>query len=86
MKRFWFEFDTSTLKFVPYGTNIGCGVTAYDYEDALSILEERVFQAQLPGMTAVIPDVDVRNLDQNHVIPNMSSPNSRGVWFPQGYD
>jgi hypothetical protein len=28
---------------------------------------------------------DMRQLDQNHVVPNMGNWFERGVWFPLGY-
>jgi len=31
----------------------------------------------------VVKDVDIRNLDQHHVIPNMGPPNFKSVWFPR---
>jgi hypothetical protein len=31
-------------------------------------------------------NLDIRTLDQGHVIPNMKDPTLRGVWFPLGYD
>jgi len=33
-----------------------------------------------------VEDVDVRTLDQGHVIPNMLPPDRRGVWYPMGYE
>ncbi|MCW2926654.1 MAG: hypothetical protein JWM86_622, partial [Thermoleophilia bacterium] len=33
----------------------------------------------------VTEDVDVRDLDQGHVIPNMGVVVWRGVWYPSGY-
>jgi hypothetical protein len=86
MKRFWFEFDFAGYKTFPHGLIIGCGVTAFDYTDALSILKNKVFQEDLPPITKKIEDIDVSKLDQGHVIPNMRPPNIRGVWFPLGYE
>jgi hypothetical protein len=60
-------------------------VTAYSYEDALSLLKEKVFEGTEPPIIDVVPDVDISELDQNHVIPNMGVPVWRGVWFPLGY-
>jgi hypothetical protein len=64
----------------------GCGVSAYDYDDALALVGKHVF----PGVTPpdpveVVEDVDVSQLDPGHVLPNMEAPVIRGVWFPQGY-
>jgi hypothetical protein len=30
----------------------------------------------------VVEDVDIRDLDQGHVVPNMGPVNFRGVWYP----
>ena len=47
-------------------------------EDLQRIARRRVFEP-----SGVIEDVDVRDLDQNHVVPNMDPPNFHGVWFPR---
>ena len=83
LRRFWFRFE-SLPKFT--SLQLGCGVTARDYEDALSILGETVFSRQtIPPIQNVIEDVDIGSLDQGHVVPNMEPPIFRGVWFPKGY-
>jgi hypothetical protein len=83
LKRFWFEFEPFGH---PTALNIGCGVTARDYDDAVNILREHVFTGQpFPKVLRVLPDVDVRGLDKDHVIPNMGVVTQRGVWFPLGF-
>jgi len=63
------------------------GVTAYTQTDALEILRYLAFApAGLPELIEIVADVDVRSLDQGHVIPNMNPPNWRGIWYPKGYD
>jgi hypothetical protein len=80
--RFWLKFSPLP----PSPLNLGCGVTAYDYNDALTLLRERVFVGKLmPKIVEVVEDVDIRTLDTNHIIPNMESPAIRGVWFPMGF-
>lgn len=83
LKRFWFRFASieplSSLR-------LGCGVTAYDYDDAIAILRETIFLNQeLPSVDSVIEGVDVTSLDQRHVIPNMEPVIWRGVWYPKGF-
>jgi hypothetical protein len=86
LRRFWFNFRVA-LKDAPPGIAIGCGVTAYDYQDALELIRERVFKNNsLPPIQKAIEDVDVSTLDANHVLPNMAVPVERGVWFPLGYN
>ena len=40
----------------------------------------------MPIIKRMIENVDIRELDQGHVVPNMKPPNWRGVWFPLGYN
>ena len=83
LHRYWFEFDLpqSQARLVSYG--LGCGVTAYDYEDAITLMKDRVFKdSELPPIRNMIGDVDVSTLDGKDVKPNMGMPVFRGVWFP----
>lgn len=65
----------------------GYGVTAFDEADTLQVLQHVVFAGQpMPVVSEVRADVDIRDLDQGHVVPNMAPPNWRGVWFPKRYD
>jgi hypothetical protein len=65
----------------------GCGVTAYDEDDARRLVRERVFAGGvLPPIGKAIEDIDISTLDDEHVRPNMGVPIRRGVWFPKGYD
>jgi hypothetical protein len=75
--RFWFEFD-----------NIhSYGVTAWNYDDAINILKEKVFSnTPFPVIKHVIENVDVSALDKGHVLPNMAIPTIRSIWFPLGYN
>jgi len=87
MRRFWFEFEIDAACNSPAGIGRGCGVTAIDYNDAIKIMNAKVFtEIKMPIIKRVIPDVDIRLLDQGHVIPNMKPPLARGVWYPLGYD
>jgi hypothetical protein len=80
------QLDTSLLHRYWFSTTSGpgIGVTAYSVEDARRLLE-----TALPHLIAdidpntVIEDVDIRSLDQNHVIPNIGPPNVRGTWYPR---
>ncbi len=71
---------------MPTVLNMGCGVTAHDYDDAIDLLRERVFGGRAPDVIAFEEEVDVSKLDKNHVIPNMGSVVVRGIWFPDGYN
>jgi hypothetical protein len=73
LMRYWFK----TKK------GLGFGITAFSEEDAKVLLTD---MATTIGkdyeVLEIITNVDVRTLDQNHVIPNMGPPNLRGVWYP----
>jgi hypothetical protein len=75
LHRYW--FDTKGKE------HLGFGVTAYSVEDAKVLVDEAAKRLGLSAQVVeVVEDVDVRDLDQNHVVPNMGPPNFRGVWFP----
>src|ERR1700722_7441977 len=70
-----------------YRSGLGFGITARDWNDAMSLLGEagRVYLAA-PIDTAMIEASkeikSIDELDQSHVLPNMGSMLRRGVWFP----
>jgi hypothetical protein len=81
LHRYWFTFDEPPKAsfFV-----LGCGVTAVDREDAERLLRSAWFAADgLPRIHGAIEDVDVRDLDAGHVLPNMGDPSIRGIWYPR---
>jgi hypothetical protein len=85
--RFWIEFELENNRTYPPGIGIGCGVSAIDYQDAVEILKRKMFkETEMPKIKRHVPNVDIRELDQGHVIPNMNPPNYRGIWFPLGND
>ena len=82
LKRYWFQFE---LIDAPSALNLGCGITAYSRDDALTILRERVFRGgDSPRIVNVQEDVDVSTLDPKHVLGNIGLVVDRGVWFPLG--
>jgi hypothetical protein len=85
--RYWFEFESSQINDLPPGLTWGCGITAYDYSDAISILRLKVFKGQeIPELKITKENIDIRTLDQRHIVINMRDPSLRGVWFPAVYD
>lgn len=81
LHRYWFKFEPLGR---PTVLNLGCGVTAYSREDAETLVREQVFKdEEMPRVSSVVEDVDVRTLDQKHIAPNMGDVSLRGVWFPQ---
>ena len=84
LRPYWFNFEMLNK---PSPLNLGCGVTAYDYDDAITLLGQRVFAGrELPRIVGFREDVDISTLDQKHVLPNLGSVLVRGIWFPQGYE
>lgn len=84
--KFWFDFG-SERNTLPIGVNRGCGVTAYNHDDAISILRELVFlEKEIPLIEKIVEDIDVSELDKDHVLVNMGDVLRRGVWYPLGYN
>jgi hypothetical protein len=81
LHRYWFTFENSPQ---PSILNLGCGVTAVDEADARQMIEDQVYPAHgFQEIKGVVTDVDISTLDQGHVVPNMTMPLVRGVWFPR---
>jgi hypothetical protein len=86
LTRYWIELDFPD-GYPPHATRLGIGVTAFDRDDAMRLVAERVFPAgDVPHVREIREGVDVSMLDPGHVLPNMGPPNRRGIWFPLGYD
>jgi hypothetical protein len=83
LKRFWFTFGSFQH---PTPLNFGCGVTAHDYQDALAIMRDSVFQGATPAVQDCVENVDVSRLEPKHVLPNLGNVLVRGVWFPLGHE
>ncbi|WP_139174742.1 hypothetical protein [Lysobacter enzymogenes] len=83
LKCYWFKFEMFSQ---PTSLNIGCGVTAHDYSDAIGLLRSKVFDGNDFVVLNFHEDVKLSELDQSHVVPNMGVITSRGIWFPLGYD
>lgn len=73
MIRYWFEFNFNDyMGAIPPELHLGCGVTAFSSEHALSLLKSKVFKDKVvPEITKCINNVDINTLDQGHVLPNM---------------
>lgn len=80
LHKYWITFDKSTnASFF----NLGCGVTAYNEEDALELLRDRFApEDEIPEVAAITEIHALDQLEKNHVMPNISNPVARGVWFP----
>src|SRR5687768_13629377 len=90
LRRFWFEFDLSgeALRRFGYFPSYGVGITAYNYEDALSLLRKWVIRGdEMPKITKVIENVNVSrlleaNFAHTKLLPHLGCPAWRGVWHP----
>jgi hypothetical protein len=62
------------------------GVTAYSFDDAISILKQKVYRnEEMPPVKTSIENIKFKDLDQNHVVPNMGAITERGIWYPLNY-
>ena len=77
LRRYWF----------PVPGHWGIGVTAYTRAEAIELATKAADRLtwRIDPQTA-IEDVDVRDLDQNHIVPNMGVVTWLGIWFPNGID
>jgi hypothetical protein len=63
---------------------LGVGVTAFNVEDARSLIRLNTFlMSYEPIFDSYIENVNIHDLDQNHVIPNMGVVVDRGIWYPR---
>ena len=72
MTRYWFK---TRLR-------LGIGVTAHTLEDARRMISERLAIDGFGEIIEIVANVDVRSLDQGHVIPNLGPCSNRGIWYP----
>jgi hypothetical protein len=78
LKRFWYPATNASI--------MGVGVTAYSRSEAEVLAAHVATEMRYTLAPDPIEDVDVRTLDQNHVVVNMGVSSQRGVWFPLGFD
>lgn len=87
MIRYWIKFNFENYASIPSGTRMGCGVTALNYEDALKLINDKLFgNKPMAPIEQLIEDIDISTLDANHILPNIGLPTRRGIWFPVGYE
>jgi hypothetical protein len=84
LKRYWFIVFPED-RFGPRNF----GVTAYSKILAKELIIESMIKLNLEekiktlnNNTEVIENIDIRLLDEGHVIPNMGVVTFEGVWFP----
>ena len=73
---YWIEFEG-------LGLASQFGVTAYSLDDARFLLKKLWFnKTEMPVIKNVIENIQFKDLDQNHVVPNMGPITERGIWYP----
>lgn len=82
LRRFWII----TFPEDPLGPR-NIGVTAFTIEEAKQIARNAILNMNLSwikidAQTKFIEDIDIRSLDQDHVIPNIGVVSFQGIWFP----
>jgi len=85
LKRYWFEFDFSNpcLSRYRYLPACGCGITAFDYEDALKIMRRFILRDNnMPAFSRIVENIDISTIEDMNVRPNLGVPVWRGVWYP----
>ena len=90
LRRYWFEFEFSSedRRWFAYWPSYGIGVTAYNFEDALTLVRRWVVRGdEMPKIATVIEDVDVsvvfaRYFSLTSFFPRFGCPVWRGVWHP----
>ena len=71
MRRFWFQFEKVPQ---PTALNLGCGVTAFDRDDAIAIVNEFVsVKGVTPNISGIIDDVDLSGLEDPHIHSNIGT-------------
>lgn len=86
LKRYWFEFDYPEPRighgaYIP--ANDCCGITAFDYDDALKIMRRFMLREnETPSFCQVIENIDISAIDDENVHRNLGVPIWRGVWYP----
>jgi len=80
LKKWFIKFEENEF------SQLGFGVTALSIEDSLEILKSNVFKSnELPKILECEEITSLNQLEQNHVMPNISDHLARGIWFPQGF-
>jgi len=76
LKTYWIES--------PSIRGLGCGVTAFSRDDAFQLLSASGYTLSPEDPAIRITEgIQIADLDQNHVVPNMGPLVFRGVWFPR---
>jgi hypothetical protein len=72
LMRFWFKTEPG----------LGYGVTAFSRRDAESLLHSFGLPREGETVVQLIENIEVSELDANHILPNSGPVEVRGVWYP----
>lgn len=76
LKTYWIES--------PAIRSLGLGVTAFSRDDAFQLLSASGYTLSADDLSLRVTEgIQVADLDQNHIIPNMGPIVFRGVWYPR---
>jgi hypothetical protein len=79
LTRYWFEFVRGGQA---TALSLGCGITAYNLDDARRMLRQEIFPLYGDRATVrVLEGVEFASLDER-VRLHLGNPTVRGVWFP----
>jgi hypothetical protein len=78
-----FDWEKAEQSFSSYKlVQIGCGVTAYGWKDAQSILSTELFKDDpIPPIEFAIESIGIGDLNEQ-VRPHIGYFDKRGIWFP----
>ncbi len=79
MIRYWLTFSGLDT---PHPINLGCGVTARSYDDAMVLVQAAFPDLAVGSPATVVENIDISTLDAKHVLPNVGNVLARGVWWP----
>ena len=79
---YWIEFEGWGM-----GSQSQFGVTAYSLDDAKFLLRKPFFEGifgdkEIPQIKKLTENIQFKDLDQYHIVPNMGPITERGVWYP----
>ena len=83
---YWFEFDLPEVDAASRDVALGCGVTAFNRDDALWLIRETIFAGGvLPSISCCQEDVDRAFLEMKGIRGKAAPLRWRGIWYPLGY-
>jgi hypothetical protein len=83
LKNYWIEFENPKENDPSQIIVIACGLNAFNTEDALLILTEKMFADHpMPYITKIIENPDMETIIRDIPFTGLQLPRERGIWFP----